>query len=72
MTHRLHRGPKDTFDGSSHGVSPCEGNSKDGRIGVQVESEVVLKCEGSNNEGVSVSCSPGCEDDCLVRHEDSC
>ena len=49
------RGPKDTFDGSSQGVPPCEGNSKDGRIdgrtGVQVESEVVLNCEGNNYEG---------------------
>ena len=45
------RGPKDTFCRSSQGVSPCEGNSKDDRIGVQVESVVVLKCEGNNNEG---------------------
>ena len=55
-------GPKDTFDGSAQGKSPCEddvsGGMVDGRVegrtGVQVErveSEVVLNCEGNNNEG---------------------
>ena len=45
------RGPKDTFDGSLQGITPCEENSQDDRIGVQAESEVVLKCERNNNEG---------------------
>ena len=39
--------------------SPCEDDiskglvdgQKEGRIGVHVESEVVLNCEGNNNEG---------------------
>ena len=62
-------GPKDTFDGSAQGQSPCEhGNNKglvdgrvEGRIGVQVErveSEVVLSCEGNINEG---ACDLLCE-----------
>ena len=52
-------GPKDTFDGWAQGKSSCEDDiSKglvDGRVegqtGVQVESEVVLNCEGNNDEG---------------------
>ena len=55
-------GPKDTFDASAQGKSPCEDDlnkglvdgRSEGRMGVQVErveSEVVLKCEGNNNEG---------------------
>ena len=55
-------GPKDTFDGSAQGKSLREhDNNKglvddrvEGWIGVQVErveSEVVLSCEGNNNEG---------------------
>ena len=47
--------PKDTFDESALGKSPCEevlvDRQEEGRIGVHVESEVVLKCEGYNNEG---------------------
>ena len=51
-------GPKDTFDGSAHGKSPCEDDISEGlvdgrvevRTGVQVESEVVLHCEGYNKE----------------------
>ena len=35
---RFSQGPKDT-------------SSQDGRFGVHVESEVVLKCEGNSNEG---------------------
>ena len=50
------RVPKDTFDGSAQGKSPSEVDSNEGRIGgriegrtgVHVESEVVLKCEGNN------------------------
>ena len=53
------RGPKDTFDGSAQDKSPCEVDISEnlvdvrveGRTGVHVESEVVLKCEGNNNEG---------------------
>ena len=49
--------PKNTFDGSAQGKSPCEkviskdlvDRQEEGRIGVHVESEVVLKCEGYNN-----------------------
>ena len=52
-------GPKDTFDGSAQGKSLCEDDisgglvdgQEEGRTGVQVESEVMLKCEGYNNEG---------------------
>ena len=52
-------GPKDTFDGLAQGKNPCEGGIStglvdgrvEGRIGVQVESDVVLKCEGYNKEG---------------------
>ena len=52
-------GPKDTFVGSAQGKSPCEVDSDEGRVGgriegrtgVHVEREVVLKCEGNNNEG---------------------
>ena len=51
--------PKDTFDGSAQGKSPCEVDSNgvlvdgriEGRTGVHVESGVVLKCEENNNEG---------------------
>ena len=47
------RGAKDTFDGSAQGNSPCEDDINkglvdgrvEGRAGVHVESEVVLKCE---------------------------
>ena len=50
------RGQKDTFDGSSQGVSPCEDDISKGlvdgrvecRIEMHVESKVVLKCEGNN------------------------
>ena len=50
--------PKDTFDGSAHGKSPCEVDSNEslvdgrieGRTGVPVESEAVLKCESNNND----------------------
>ena len=53
------RRPKDIFDGSAQDKSPCEVDSNEGlvagridsRTGVHVESEVVLKCEGINNEG---------------------
>ena len=49
------RGPKDTFDGSAQDKSPCEVDINeglvDGRTGVHVASEVVLQCEGNNNEG---------------------
>ena len=53
------RGPKDTFDASAQGKSPCEVDINEGliegrvegRVGVHVESDVVLKCEGNNNEG---------------------
>ena len=53
------RGPKDTFDGSAQVKSPCEVDINkglvhgrvEGRIGVQVDSELVLNCEGNNNEG---------------------
>ena len=48
------RGLESTFGGSSQGISQCEVDSNEsrveGRTGVHVESEVVLKCEG-NNEG---------------------
>ena len=52
-------GTRDTFDGSAHGTSPCEDDiskglvdgQEEGRTGVHVESEVVLKCERYNNEG---------------------
>ena len=51
--------PNDTFDGSVQGKSPCEVDNKEGRVsgriegltGVQMESEVELKCEGNNNDG---------------------
>ena len=51
--------PKDTFDGSAQDKSPCEVDINEGlvdgrlegRTGVHVESEVVLKCEENNNEG---------------------
>ena len=51
--------PKDTFDGSAQGKSPCEDDVSrglvDGRVegqtGVNLESEVVQKCEGYNNKG---------------------
>ena len=54
------KGPKDMFDGSSQGKSPCEVGSNEGRgrTGVHVESEVVLKCEGNNNAG---ACDMLCE-----------
>ena len=53
------RRPKDTFDGSAQGKSPCEADINEslvdgrvkGRTGVHVESGLVLKCEGNNNEG---------------------
>ena len=53
------KGPKVTFDGSAQGKGPCEDDSSkglidgrvEGRIGVKVESEVVLKCEGYHKEG---------------------
>ena len=53
------RGLKDTFDGSAQDKSPCEvdinegpvDGRTEGRTGVHVEGEVVLKCEGNNNEG---------------------
>ena len=53
------RGPEDTFDGSVQDKSPCEVDINEslvdgrveGRTEVHVESEVVLKCEGNNNEG---------------------
>ena len=53
------KGPDDTFDGSAQGKSPCEVDINEGlvdgrvesRIGVHVESEGMLKCEGHNNEG---------------------
>ena len=52
-------GPKDTLDGSPQGKSSCEDDidkslldrQEEGRIGVHVESEVVLSCAGNNNEG---------------------
>ena len=52
-------GPKDTCDGSAQDKSPCEVDINEGlvdgrvegRTGVQVESEVVLKCEGNKDEG---------------------
>ena len=52
-------GPKDTVDGSAQDKYPYEVDSNEcrpdgrveGRTGVHVESEVVLKCEGNNNEG---------------------
>ena len=51
--------PKDTFDGSAQGKPPCEVDINEGlvdgriegRTGMHVESEEVLKCEGNNNEG---------------------
>ena len=54
------RWPKDTIDQSAQGKSPCEDDISEGlvdgrvegRTGVHVKSEVVLKCEGNNNEGV--------------------
>ena len=53
------RWPKDTFGGSAHDKSLCEADiheglvdgGVEGRTGVHVESEVVLKCEGNSNEG---------------------
>ena len=43
------KGPKDTFDGTAKDTSPCEVDINeglvDGRTGVHVEIEVVLKCE---------------------------
>ena len=53
------RGPKDTFHGFALDKSVCEVDINEGpvdgrvegRTGVHVESEVVLKCEGNNNEG---------------------
>ena len=55
-------GPKDTFDGSAQGKSPCEVDSNEGlvdgrmesRTGVHVESEVVLKCERNTYESECV------------------
>ena len=53
-------GPEDAFDGCVQGKSPCEERHQvkvlvdgraESRTGVHVESEVVLKCEGNNNEG---------------------
>ena len=52
-------GPKDTFDGSAQGKSLCEDDINkglvdgraEGRVGVQVESEIVLDCEGNKQEG---------------------
>ena len=54
--------PKDTFDESAQVLSPCEDDVRgglvdgqvEGRIAVQMEgvdSEVVLKSAGNNNEG---------------------
>ena len=51
-------GPKDTFDGSAQSKPPSEVDSNEvlvlcrveGRTGVQVESEIMVKCEGNNNE----------------------
>ena len=53
------QGAKDTFDGSAQDKSPCDVDINEGlvdgrvegRTGVHVESEVVLKREGNNNEG---------------------
>ena len=51
--------PKDTFDGSAQDNTPCEVDSNEGlvdgrvegRTGVHVEGEAVLKSERNNNEG---------------------
>ena len=56
---RFSQGPKDTFNGSAQDKSLCEVDIAEGRVdsqvegrtGVHVESEVVLTCEGNNNEG---------------------
>ena len=54
------REPKHTFVGSAQEKSPCEkvaineslvDGQVEGWTGVHVESEVVLKCEGNNDEG---------------------
>ena len=58
------RGPKDTFDGSAPDKSPCEVDINEGlvdgrvegRTGVHVESEVVLKCEGNNKGACDMLC----------------
>ena len=59
-------GPKDRFDGMVQGRSPCEDDIRkklvdgreEGRTGEHVESEVVLLCEGYNNEG---ACDMPCQ-----------
>ena len=47
--------PKDTFDGSAQGKSPCKIVINEGLADGGVESrpgaQVVLKCERNNNEG---------------------
>ena len=74
------REPKDTFDGSAQGKSPCEVDSNEGlvdgrikgRTGVHVESDVVLKCVRETTIRTCATCSARCENDCFARHNDSC
>ena len=50
-------------------INPCEVDIAEGRVdgqvegraGAHVESEVVLKCEGNNNEGACDMCCARCE-----------
>ena len=73
------KGPKDTFDGSAEDKSPCEIDVNEGlvvgrvkgRIGVHVQSEVVLKCEGNNQRGLVRHAVLDVKNDCFVRHVDS-
>ena len=53
------RRPEDTFDGSAQDKYLCDvdinkglvDGREEGRTGVHVQSEAVLKCQGNNNEG---------------------
>ena len=70
-------GPKDTVDGPAQGKSPCEddiskglADGGEGQTG-SVESEVVLKCEGNNNEGARVPAVLYVKNDCFERHYES-
>ena len=68
--------PKDTFDGSAQGKSPCEDDISEGlvdgrvegRSGVHVESEVVLWKQQRERVRHAVL---DVKNDCFVRHHES-